>query len=84
MVARHLNTNVHYLKYNHLDKQFGQDVVHSAMSSGHSRFGDGKAGNNQNMFVVEKVKRCEFIPLEFMDDDIGLESSKIIEVGLRG
>lgn len=84
MIARHLNTNVHYLKYSHLDKQLSdQGPTHMAMGSAHSRFSDGKSPSNHHLYSVEKVKRCQFIPLEFMDDDLGLEGSTIVQVGSR-
>lgn len=77
MVARHLNQNVHYLKYSHVP---GSDMQLAA-GSGQSRFSDGKSPNNHTMYTIEKIKRCSFIPLEFSSDDLGLESSNIIEVG---
>lgn len=84
MVAYHLNTNVHYLKYSHLDKNLSDTsgmATHAAKMDRQSRFSDGTMGNNQSMYMIEKVKRCQFIPLEFSTDDLGLDSPAIIQVG---
>lgn len=67
MVARHLNNNVHYLEYKRLDKALGDMVVHSA-------FNDGSFQSPEKMQVADKVHRCEFRSLEFMDDDIAPSS----------
>lgn len=83
MVAVHLNTNVHYLKYNHLDKDLGEGGIHHAVRAGQSRFSDGTHASTRNMYSVEKVKRCQFIPLEFNTDDLGLDSSNIIQIASR-
>lgn len=81
MVAKHLNTNIHYLKYNQLN---GSDGVHAAQSSGNSRFAeavnvDGKYRPDMT-YVVKKIPRCEFRPLEFMEDDLELQRSNLVEV----
>lgn len=82
MIAVHLNTNVHYLSYNHLDKNFAETgATFSAAPTEKSRFADGKAPNNHSMYSIEKVRRCQFIPLEFCADDLGLDDNRIIEMG---
>lgn len=63
MVARHLNNNVHYLEYKPLGKTLGDQRVNAG-------FNDGSIKSPENMQVAEKIRRCEFVPLEFMDDDI--------------
>jgi hypothetical protein len=73
MVARHLNTSVHYIRYHTLDKTLGDNSIVTQM-------GSELHATRPTMHSLEKIKRCEFIPLEFMDDDIGLGSDKIIEV----
>lgn len=67
MVARHLNNNVHYLEYKALNKSLGDQRVNAG-------YNDGSIKSPENMQVAEKVRRCEFIPLEFMDDDISPSS----------
>lgn len=79
MVAKHLNTNVHYLKYKELGGGV-QEVVKTATS----RFAaatnvDGKFRPNMH-YEVKKVPRCEFRPLEFMEDDLDMQRSDLVEV----
>lgn len=71
MVARHLNQNVHYLAYKTLDKELGKMAVNAA-------YNDGSLNSPERMQVTEKVPRCEFMSLEFMDDDIS--PSNIVQV----
>jgi hypothetical protein len=73
MVARHLNQNVHYREYKHLDKQMGELGVHAA-------YNDGRANTHERMHVVNKSPRCEFKSLEFMDDDLELNPINLSEV----
>lgn len=74
MVARHLNNNVHYVEYKRLDKALGDMVVHSA-------YNDGSLQSPERMQIADKVPRCEFRSLEFMDDDIA--PSSLIQVTTR-
>ena len=71
MVARHLNNNVHYMEYKRLDKQLGDMGMQTA-------YNDGSLSCPERMQVANKIHRCEFRSLEFMDEDI--EPSGIIEV----
>ncbi len=72
MVARHLNKEVHYKKYSHLDQGFdSRGPVQTAA--------DGRAGSS-SMVAVDKVPRCEFKSLEFMDEDLELNPVKLTEV----
>lgn len=73
MVARHLNQNVHYINYKHLDKQLGELAVHAA-------YNDGRVSTHERMHVVNKIARCEFKSLEFMDEDLELYPSNLSEV----
>lgn len=76
MVARHLNKDVHYTKYKTLDKNFA-DGIQGGVSSQSSRFEDGTRKRSQHMNVEEKIHRCEFRSLEFMDDDLDLIPASI-------
>lgn len=72
MVARHLNKEVHYKRYAHLDQNFdGRGPVQTAA--------DGRSGSS-NMYAVDKVPRCEFKSLEFMDEDLELNPVRLTEV----
>jgi len=73
MVARHINQNVHYMKYGHASGEFGKSGITAA-------YNDGRVPTNDSMYVVNKSHRCEFRSLEFMDEDIGLNDSNIAQV----
>lgn len=76
MVARHLNKDVHYTKYKTLDSS----AMQGAAPAQKSRFEDGTKRRNQGMNIQEKVHRCEFRSLEFMDEDLDLIPSNITMV----
>ena len=76
MVARHLNNNVHYIEYKRLDK-FLTDDKQSVMGG----INDGSLNSPERMQITDKVPRCEFRSLEFMDDDIA--PSNLIQVSPR-
>lgn len=67
MIARHLNNNVHYMEYQRLDKT----LEGMSVSAGYN---DGSLQCPERMQVANKVHRCEFRSLEFMDDDIAPSS----------
>lgn len=73
MVARHLNQNVHYRRYTHLDKKMGEMAMQQA-STGRSQL------DQSNMYVMQTIPRCEFKSLEFMDEDLELNPVKLVEV----
>ena len=73
MVVRHLNNNVHYLEYKRLQGLEG-DMQQGALN------GHMETNMAAKMTAVQKVPRCEFRSLEFMDDDI--EPSQLVEVKL--
>lgn len=73
MVVRHLNNDVHYLEYKHLGSEAGRFGMRSAVN-------DGGIKTTETMHAIEKTPRCEFRSLEFMDDDLSLMPSKIVEV----
>jgi len=75
MVARHLNKDVHYTKYKTLDNNFSG--VQGGSSSQASRFEDGTRKRSHSMALEEKIHRCEFRSLEFMDDDLDLIPANI-------
>lgn len=74
MVARHLNSNVHYIEYKRLDKNLGEMGMIAGIN-------DGSLQCPERMQVTSKVPRCEFRSLEFMDDD--LAPANIVEVTHR-
>lgn len=76
MVARHLNNNVHYLEYKKLDKYLDQNS-----SPVRAAYNDGSLSSPERMQITEKVPRCEFRSLEFMDDDIA--PSNLVEVAVK-
>ena len=73
MVVRHLNNQVHYIEYKPLDKQFGDSQIAAAMN-------DGSGKLKGNMWITAKRPRCEFRSLEFMDEDLDLNPSNLVEV----
>lgn len=70
MVARHLNQNVHYVEYKKVDGI----MMEAAPLTGTEQ----QVAKMQSM---KKIRRCEFMSLEFMDDD--LIPSDLIEVTAR-
>ena len=77
MVVRHLNQEVHYKSYQHLSSD---PNVYAGMHPGFTQHSaDGHLRSVDNMHIVGKVPRCEFISLEFMDDDIGI-TPNIVQV----
>jgi hypothetical protein len=72
MVARHLNQNVYYRHYTHLDKRLSDNIIQQASL--------GTSDKDSQMYAIEKIPRCEFKSLEFMDDDLELNPSKLTEV----
>jgi len=79
MVARHLNNNVHYMEYKRLDQQLGDMTGHGMTV--HAAVNDGSLQSPEKMQIANKVPRCEFRSLEFMDDDIA--PSGLVEVTTR-
>lgn len=67
-VARHLNKNVAYPKYEYIKGE--PDVA-----SGYNNF------SNQGLKIRQKEKRCSFQSLEFLDiEDLDINPKQIIEV----
>ncbi len=77
MVVRHLNNDVYYKEYKHLGGDSGRFGTRAAMNSGSSA-NNGEIKISENMHSIEKVPRCEFRSLEFMDDDLSLMPSNRI------
>jgi hypothetical protein len=73
-VARHLNNNCFYREYQHLKGEFGQQGIRAAAS-------DGKL-QTQSMQISKKVNRYAFHSLEYMDDDLDMNPSTLLEVTL--
>lgn len=71
-VARHLNNNCFYKEYKHLKGEFGDTGVRGA-------FNDGRL-KAENMQMAQKVHRYAFHSMEFMDDDIDMKQSDLVEV----
>lgn len=79
MVARHLNQNVHYLEYRHLPGEHGKEGMRAAYNNGQSAQNTGAVLAGQ-MYSVDKIPRCEFRSLEFMDEDLDMIPANITEV----
>jgi len=71
-VARHLNNNCNYKEYQHLPGEFGQQGIRSAAHDGRM--------DTSKMQMARKVHRYAFHSLEYMDDDIDMMPSNIVEV----
>ncbi len=72
MVVKHLNNNVHYLEYKHAED--------SKMASVSAAFNDGSVKTSDRMTVTKKIRRCEFLPLEFSGESMDLMPSDIVQV----
>ena len=73
MVAKHLNNNVHYIKYG----RGGGNILPDNVAMGST---DDQYSQHKSMVTSRKVKRCEFRPLSFDDDIDMMPSSNIISV----
>jgi hypothetical protein len=69
-VARHLNNNCYYKEYT----QQGNDGVRGAINP------DGRLQSKNSLQVAKKVHRYAFHSLEYMDDDIDMYPSNLVEV----
>lgn len=72
-VARHLNNNCFYREYQHLQGEYGQRGIRSGISN------DGRLQAN-SIQMTKKIHRYAFHSLEYMDDDIDMYPSNIVEV----
>lgn len=72
-VARHLNNNCFYKEYQHLPGEHGTSGVRAALSS------DGRLQTNSYQ-MAKKVHRYAFHSLEYMDDDVDMYPSNLVEV----
>ena len=74
MVVEHIKNNVYYRQYKEL-KGLKNDLEVKAMHM------DGRFTSAEQMMEVEKEHRCDFIPLDFTENDRLLrERNKIVEV----
>jgi len=71
-VARHLNNNCFYKEYRHLPQQYEGVAVQHA-------YNDGRL-QTTNWQEARKIHRFAFHSLEFMDDDLDMYPSKLVEV----
>ena len=71
-VARHLNNNCFYREYQHLPGEFGQQGIRGAAA-------DGKL-QAQSLQMSRKVHRYAFHSLEYMDDDMDMRATNLVEV----
>jgi hypothetical protein len=78
MVARHINQNVHYLEYKHLPGENGAQGMRGAYNNGHATQ-NGSSLQGQ-MYATDKIPRCEFRSLEFMDDDLDMIQAPVTAV----
>lgn len=72
-VARHLNNNCYYKEYQHLQGEFGQQGVRSGVNP------DGRQNANA-LQMARKVHRYAFHSLEYMDDDVDMYPTNLVEV----
>ena len=73
MVVRHLNNEIAYRSYKKLEGEGGDFGMHAG-------FNDGSVKTAAHMMEIKKVHRCEFVPLDFMNDENDVMPSKIVEV----
>lgn len=71
-VARHLNNNCFYREYQHLPNEVGQQGIRQGAA-------DGRL-STANMQMSRKVHRYAFHSLEYMDDDMDMMPSDLVEV----
>lgn len=71
-VARHLNNNCFYKEYKHLPGEFGEQGIRGAQ-------GDGRLQSN-SLQSARKIHRYAFHSLEYMDDDVDMYPSNLVEV----
>jgi len=78
-VARHVNTNCHYIEYLNLKDEFGRETNQKA------GINDGRLNSNANMTARRKVPRFSFTSLEYMDidDDWDKKPSNLVEVEIN-
>ncbi len=74
-VARHLNNNCYYKEYQHLQGEFGQQGIRGAQNP------DGRLQTN-SLQQAKKVHRYAFHSLEYMDDDVDMYPSNLVEVSV--
>jgi len=75
MVIHHLNNNVHYIEYKNVPKDSSSSPIIQAVES------DGQVRTGyQAMTAKVKVPRVECRILDFMDEDISLVPSNVVEV----
>jgi hypothetical protein len=72
-VARHLNNNCFYREYQHLPGEKGISGVRGGIST------DGRLQSN-TFQMARKVHRYAFHSLEYMDDDVDMYPSNLVEV----
>lgn len=72
-VARHLNNNCYYKEYQHLTGEFGQQGMRGAINP------DGRLAT-KNIQTAKKIHRYAFHSLEYMDDDMDMYPSNLVEV----
>ena len=73
-VARHINNDCYYKEYKHLDGQSGETGMRAAFNDGRLRA--------DKMQAMRKVHRFAFRSLDFMDDDLDMYPSNIVEVSV--
>lgn len=73
MVARNLNKNVNYIQYQPLDKQIDKLTVNAG-------YNNGQVNTTNRMTVVNRIPRCEFKSLEFMDEDLEMNAANLSTV----
>lgn len=72
-VARHLNNNCYYKEHQHLPGQSGEQGMRQAYSH------DGRLKKDPNE-IIKKIHRYAFHSLEYMDEDLEMYPSNLVEV----
>jgi len=72
-VVRHLRQNCYY-------KQYTQSKNNALGEGVHVGYADGRLRAYEHMQMARKIHRYDFVPLDFMSDDIDLNRSNLVEV----
>lgn len=72
-VARHINNNCYYKEYTQQGHEDGHGI-RGALNP------DGRLVTKQSLQVAKKVHRFAFHSLEYMDDDVDMYPSNLVEV----
>jgi hypothetical protein len=72
-IARHLNTACYTKEYKHLPSEAGTFGIRAAVK-------DGSPARNEQLMSERKVYRYSFLSLEFQEDDLDMQPSKLFQI----